>query len=153
MATHLDHAMKLHLLLASQQISANCELTSPVADNMHCLFNFLPAIFTMTDFLQKKEAGTIWNSPPFYTHPQGYKMCLQVYANGIGDGEGTHLSVFVALMRGEDDQHLQWPFESDISYQLVNWREDKQHHEGTVRFNRKNFHHVFRLPRETLVLG
>ena len=61
----------------------------------------------MTNFLQNKEADIDWNSPPFYTHPHGYKMCLRVYANGCGTGEDTHLSVFVALMKGEHDEHLE----------------------------------------------
>ena len=80
-------------------------------------------------------------------------MCLQVYANGCGDGEGTHLSVFVALMKGEDDQHLQWPFESNISYQLLNWREDKQHHEGTVCFNRKNLSSCIQVTKGDIGIG
>ena len=109
MASHLDQAMKQHLLLVLQQISGpNHESTpSPVAGDLHCLFKLPPVVFTMTDFLQNKEANTEWKSPPFYTHPRGYKMCLQVVANGKGDVEGTHLSVFVALMRGEHDKHLE----------------------------------------------
>ena len=71
----------------------------------------------------------------------------------MGDGEGTHLSVFVALMSGEDDQHLWWPFESDISYQLLKWREDKQHHEGTVRFNRKNLSSCIQVTKGDIGIG
>jgi len=55
-----------------------------------------------------------WYSPPFYTHPQGYKMCLSVVANGSGDGKGTHVSVFAYLMRGDFDDHLKWPFQGRV---------------------------------------
>ena len=35
-------------------------------------------------------------------------------------------------MRGEHDQHLQWPFTGDIIIELLNWREDKEHYKETV---------------------
>ena len=58
-------------------------------------------------------------SPPFYTGRNGYKMCIRAYLNGDGTGEGTHLSIFFVLMRGEYDPLLQWPFESKVSLILV----------------------------------
>ena len=38
-------------------------------------------------------------SPPFYTSPHGYRMCIRTYLNGDGIGKGTHISVFFVLMR------------------------------------------------------
>ena len=64
----------------------------------------------MIDFEQQKAEGDNWYSPSFYTHPRGYRMCLRVYADGNDDGKGTHVSVFVRLMRGEHDNYLKWPF-------------------------------------------
>ena len=58
-------------------------------------------------------------SPPFYTGRNGYKMCIRAYLNGDGTGEGTHLSIFFVLMRGEYDPLLQWPFEPRVSLILV----------------------------------
>ena len=58
-------------------------------------------------------------SQPFYTKADGYKMCLVAYLNGCGAGEGTHLSVFFAVMKGEYDPVLQWPFEHRINLTLV----------------------------------
>ena len=75
--------------------------------------------FVMTNYHQYKRNCDLWRSPPFYTCP-GYKMCLEVYANGYDDGAGTHVSVGVRLMRGEHDDQLKWPFEGDITGQLVN---------------------------------
>ena len=86
----------------------------------------------MTDYLRLKGAGEVWTSPPIYTHPQGYKMCLEVDANGDGSGEGTHVSVFICIMKGKHDDQLQWPFEGDIIIEPLNWREDKGHHENLV---------------------
>ena len=45
-------------------------------------------------------------SPSFYTHPDGYRMCIRVDPNGDGDGKGTHVSVFTYLMKGPFDDHL-----------------------------------------------
>ena len=36
----------------------------------------------MTNFKRYKMDGDLWTSPPFYTHPKGYKLCVFVQANG-----------------------------------------------------------------------
>ena len=65
-------------------------------------------------------------------------MCLKVYANGKGDGAGTHVSVYVYLMRGEHDDKLTWPFRGDITIQLVNQNEDQDHVKKIVHFTDEN---------------
>ena len=57
-------------------------------------------------------------SQPFYTDRCGYKMCGRVYLNGDGMGKGTHLSLFVVLMRGEFDATLEWPFRQKVTLSL-----------------------------------
>jgi TNF receptor-associated factor 4 len=64
--------------------------------------------FTMTDFEEYRKDNDSWYSPRFYTHPNGYKMCLIVFANGNGSGKGSHLSVFVSLTQGEFDDQLKY---------------------------------------------
>ena len=59
-------------------------------------------------------------------------MCLYVDANGVGDGAGTHVSVFVYLMRGEYDDRLIWPFRGEITILLVNQISDREHVEYTL---------------------
>ena len=59
------------------------------------------------------------HSPPFYTGRNGYKMCIRAYLNGDGSGEGTHLAIFLVLMKGEYDPLLQWPFDHKVSLILV----------------------------------
>ena len=39
-------------------------------------------------------------------------------------------------MRGEYDNELEWPFEGDIRVELLNWKEDKNHHSDTIDFNK-----------------
>ena len=45
------------------------------------------------------------------------------------------MSVFVCLMRGEYDSILKWPFRGNITIQLVNHSNDRDHHQQTVHFN------------------
>ncbi len=71
-------------------------------------------------------------SDGFYTHPHGYKLCLNVDANGYGDGKGTHVSCYIYQMRGEFDCHLKWPFRGTVTITLLNQREDKNHHSSTI---------------------
>ena len=75
--------------------------------------------FTVTNFELHKRDNERWYSPPFYTHPHGYKMCLCVYPNGYGSGKDTHLGVAVHMMRGEFDDHLKWPFRGNITFVLL----------------------------------
>ena len=65
-------------------------------------------------------------------------MGLMVYANGYGDGAGTHVSVYVYLMSGEYDDMLTWPFRGDITIQLVNQNSDEDHVEKIVDFTDEN---------------
>ena len=58
-------------------------------------------------------------SSPFYTGRNGYKMCIRAYLNGDGSGEGTHLSIFFVIMKGEYDPLLQWPFDHKVSLVLI----------------------------------
>ena len=89
----------------------------------------------MTEYSKHKRNDDVWYSPPFYTGPGGYKMCLRVDANGNDDGAGTHVSVFVYLMRGEHDDKLTWPFRGAITIQLVNQNRDQDHVKYNVVFD------------------
>ena len=93
--------------------------------------------FTLTEFTKRKQFNNKYYSPPFYSHPNGYKLCLDVNANGHGKGKGTHISIFARLMKGDYDNSLQWPFEGEIVVNLLNWREDSCHYEGGINFSRQ----------------
>ena len=97
-------------------------------------YNGHPVEIIMTQFNKHKRDGDKWYSEPFYTHQQGYKMCLAVYANGDGNSGGTHISVHCYLMRGEYDDHLRWPFQGSIAVQLLNQLQDKEHSSKLIEF-------------------
>lgn len=65
-------------------------------------------------------------SEPFYTHRNGYRLCANVYLNGTGLGRGTHMSLFFAIMKGECDNLLEWPFLARVSMTLLDQETRKQ---------------------------
>ena len=58
-------------------------------------------------------------SPCFYTSRNGYKMCACIYLNGDGVGQGTHISVFFVVVRGQCDAILPWPFKHKVTFMLL----------------------------------
>uniref|UniRef100_A0A8D2J1S8 TNF receptor associated factor 1 n=1 Tax=Varanus komodoensis TaxID=61221 RepID=A0A8D2J1S8_VARKO len=60
-----------------------------------------------------------FHSPAFYTSRYGYKLCMKIFLNGEGRATGTHVSLFIALLRGGYDALLQWPFPHKITLMLL----------------------------------
>ncbi len=97
----------------------------------------LPLIrFRVTDIRQRNG---IFTSPSFYTSLYGYHMDIKVYVNGEGSAMGSHVSVYVYLIKGKYDDRLNWPFEGDVTIELLNQLEDKNHHSKVVHFTTKNY--------------
>ena len=137
MEKHEDSAMRQHLRLVMKLHLNQATSTPPAATvSPPFLYNQAPTEIIISDFSKKKEADEEWISSPFYTHNRGYKFRLEVHPNGNGEGSGSHLSVYARLVRGEYDDELEWPFEGNIRVELLNWREDKNHHSYTIPLNR-----------------
>ena len=73
---------------------------------------------------------------PFFTHKNGYMLCISVYPKGRGPGSGSHVSVYTHLLQGPFDDHLQWPFQGEITIQLLNLAGDN-HFEEKIRYTEK----------------
>ena len=99
----------------------------------------LPVIhdFVIENFSKRKQCNEECISDPFYSHENGYKLSLLVYPNGRDKWKNKYVSMFVHLMKGENDNNLTFPFHGDILVQIVNWRENKSHVERLVEFNEK----------------
>ena len=82
-----------------------------------------PCTFIMRNFDQYVAFSDEWRSRPFYTHPQGYKICLVVTPNQVGSDA---LSVSIFLMWGEYDSSLKWPFQDTITIQLLDQSESAE---------------------------
>ena len=48
----------------------------------------------------------------------GYKMKIQAYMGGNGTGEGTHISLYHVLCKGDNDDSLHWPFLQHVKFTL-----------------------------------
>ncbi len=70
----------------------------------------------------QSERQTSIYSPSFYTSETGYKLCTRLYLNGDGTARGTHISIFLVVLRGEYDALLKWPFSYRVSFCLFDQR-------------------------------
>ena len=96
-----------------------------------------PVTIKVPKFASKKRNEVKWCSDGFYTQNRGYKMCLRVIAGGAGSGKGSHLSVFLYLMKGPYDSQLDWPLKGEFEMTLLNQIVDFDHHSNTVKFSDK----------------
>jgi len=95
-------------------------------------------------------------SPPFYTSPNGYKMRLKVYPNGYGKGKGSHLSVFVHIEKGENDDQLVWPFRGTYTVTLLNQKSNQNHYSYQLVVNSEDiekYPNSFNKPTSSFIEG
>ena len=58
-------------------------------------------------------------SPAINKHKYKYKFGIRVYLNGVDDGRGRYVAIFVHLMEGEHDDLLQWPFSGTVTLSIL----------------------------------
>ncbi|XP_065901619.1 TNF receptor-associated factor 4-like [Dysidea avara] len=108
---------------------------STISTRVKVVPQICPVIVKMSDFGEYKELQVCWYSEPFYSHNEGYKLCLRVDPDGHSNGKGTHLSVFLYLMKGPHDDELKWPLRGKFEMKLLNQTSDCEHHSEIVHFN------------------
>ena len=99
------------------------------------LIGLPPFTVTMANFSSHKASKEVWYSPPFHSHPRGYKMCVAVHASS---NAGTHVSVYIHHLEGEYDDDLKWPFRGRITMQLLNQQsqgKDEDSYEHVIHCN------------------
>ena len=126
------------ILMNAQLGTAASHIRSVHLHSMATLFNcgnqICPVIFKMSEYSIKRKDTIEWCSDPFYTQNKGYKMCLKTVAAG-SDGNGTHLSVYVNLMKGPHDNKLMWPLRGKFEIKLLNQINDSEHHSETLDYD------------------
>ena len=115
-----DDKKHLHLALQSAAISTLSDGES--------------LVFKMTEYSSKKQNKEVIFSDLFYTHLNGYKMCVRIHANGTGSGEGTHLSISSLFLKGPFDNSLQWPFIGKVTFEILNQMGDYDHYGLIIEF-------------------
>ena len=129
MPSHEEDYVHVHLKLAMNKIEdKERRLEVQVASQSKAV------TLKLDKFAQLKEAGTSWFSPGFYTSPGGYKMCMAVVPNGEQNGQGTHISVYLCLLPGEHDDHLDWPMRGDFAIELLNQLSNHTHCKRILHF-------------------
>ena len=89
----------------------------------------------------KRGRSTFISSGNFFTGPNGYKLILAMYPNGIGEGKKTHISVYFNILRSKYDAVLPWPFRKTVTLTLIDQEEDLAHRENyvmTIPCNQRN---------------
>ena len=91
--------------------------------------------FKISDYSLLKEENQTYYSEPFYTSCDGYRIHIVVDPNGSDGCEATHVSVYVKLLKGSNDQKLQWPFLGTVTVELLNQLADDDHHSRMISFD------------------
>ena len=92
--------------------------------------SFTWKITSYGEALRKAKSGKemFLKSSTFYIC--GYKCKLQLFPNGLAEGENTHLSFFLILMKGEYDAMLTWPFHKKVTVTLIDQQEKAEDREN-----------------------
>lgn len=88
-------------------------------------------LWKIDDFHTRRQetlAGNLnsLHSAPCFTSEYGYKFCLRAYLDGDGLGSGTHLSLFIVIMKSDHDSILEWPFQKKVNFTLINQQNRKR---------------------------
>ncbi|XP_065891672.1 TNF receptor-associated factor 2-like [Dysidea avara] len=87
----------------------------------------VPTVVRIPEYTRMKESKASWYSTPFDTR-EGHKLCLNVVACGHLHGNNTHLSVYLYLMKGPNDDRLHWPLSGHSEVKLLNQLSDSEHY-------------------------
>ena len=92
--------------------------------------SFTWKITSYGEALRKAKSGKeiFLKSSTFYICE--YKCKLQLFPNGLAEGENTHLSFFLTLMKGEYDAMLTWPFHKKVTMMLIDQQEKAKDREN-----------------------
>lgn len=80
----------------------------------------------LASFTRLQATNQPWYSPAFETSKGGHTMRLGVYPNGR-DGRATHISVYVFIVKGKNDDDIPWPFLGHVKVELLNQLNDSNH--------------------------
>ena len=135
LTSHEEDCTTKHLKLAMERVESLTKRVQALEQKQQgALVNTPPVVFKMDRFTYHKNSRTLWESPPFFSHPRGYKIYLQVNTFGM-DGRGQKtISVKVCLMHGCNDDNLVWPFKGTVIFHLMNQDSDVNHRLGRAKF-------------------
>ncbi|XP_065883310.1 TNF receptor-associated factor 3-like isoform X1 [Dysidea avara] len=95
----------------------------------------IPIIVKLSEYSKKYHDDVDWFSVPFYTHPNGYRLCLNINAAGKNLAYSTHLSVELYLMKGPYDNYLTWPLSENCKVKLLNQISNSEHYSNLMSYD------------------
>ncbi|KAK3746437.1 hypothetical protein QZH41_012150 [Actinostola sp. cb2023] len=117
---HVMNSMSEHLTITTQQLLS-------LKNRNQSYFSFIWKVKDFSQQLQnaKQEDRDIQlYSEPFHSHTNGHKLKLRLDPNGYGKGKGTHVSVYLIVMRSEYDAILTWPFDWKVKLIILDQKPD-----------------------------
>ena len=128
---------KLHLHMALDKVVS---MEEEIATIKNCVKEdkIKTLTFEFSDFQKIKADNARFCSQKFFSSLNGYNMQVAVDANGVGDGEDTHVSVFVNILEGKHDAKLKWPFAGNVTVDLLNQLKDNNHYQRVVHFGQEH---------------
>lgn len=125
----LVHATQVNMSVLETEIAdlrqQIVELQSQFSNDGSLLWKVTDVSKKLKDAISEKQTSIY--SPPFYSSPNGYKMCLRLYLYGDGHARRTHCSLFFVIMRGDYDNILQWPFHHKVIFCLFDQSGNQRH--------------------------
>lgn len=118
MDKHLEECMPGHLDMAHIRIKELEQRQEKVYTNGKFLWKISNYYQLYQQSATKKDKEKLC-SPPFYSGQYGYKLRAEAFLNGLGQGKGTHLSLYVVIMKGDYDAVLPWPFQQRVDFILM----------------------------------
>lgn len=111
-------------------------------------------IVEITEVQQRRQVDANGVSPPFFsfaidTDSYEYRLGVRVYLNGVGDGSGRYVSLFVHMMQGEYDDFLHWPYTGTVTLSILD-RSDDRHNDISQILQAKPISSAFQRPREAI---
>ena len=90
----------------------------------------LQNIFSIRNFQTTRKRLPHYYSPSFYMPSNGYKMNISIAFSDV-----NHLGYFVYLQQGDYDDMLEWPFRGEVTIELLNQLDDKDHYKNSTTFD------------------
>ena len=111
-----------------------CELKQKHRD----METFSPYTWKVTDFWERVRRARNGievriESDTFYVGPQGYKIKLAMYPNGTKEAKNAHISLYIALMKGQYDAILPWPFQYKVTLTIIDQNPDLTQRQNFVK--------------------
>ena len=134
----VTHEVSQNICELESDLTTLKEEMNPITPDPDEAATVIPVQRTIPNFTKMQKLNQDYVSEPFYTHPEGYKMCLWVFPNGYGKAENTHASLFTCFMKGENDKKLKWPFCGNITVQLLDQVRNRDHRERVINYDGSN---------------